>query len=114
MTYSLTDAVEFGMSPFAAFHDLRSRPIGDQAAARSQRTGFRGHAIERSNAYFAEELVDTSQLGIAGENYYWSERNPPYWRRIDGAIPELLVRKTVGEKLRRIDTCLRAVGLELF
>jgi D-alanyl-D-alanine dipeptidase len=76
--------------------------------------GFRNRAIERSNAYFSEELVDARQLGLAGENYYWSERNPPYWRRIDGAIPDLLVRKTVGERLGRINARLRAAGLELY
>jgi D-alanyl-D-alanine dipeptidase len=102
------------MSPFAALNDLRSRPIPGQAGARASRTGFRGCVIERSNAHHSEELLEARLLGVAGENYYWSERNPPYWQRIDGAIPDLLVRKTVGEKLRRINARLRDAGLELF
>jgi D-alanyl-D-alanine dipeptidase len=114
MAYSLAEPAEFGMSPFAALNDLRSRPIGDLGPVRAARTGFRSGIIERSNAHYVEELVATSLLGLAGENYYWSERNPPYWRRIDGAIPDLLVRKSVGEKLRRINVRLRAAGLELF
>jgi D-alanyl-D-alanine dipeptidase len=101
------------MSLFAAFDDLRSRPIGDQAGLRASRAGFRSRVIERSNAHFAEELVDARALGIAGENYYWSARNPPYWRRIDGAVPDLLVRKSVGEKLARINARLKQAGLEL-
>jgi len=56
---------------------LRARPIGDQAAARARRTGYRGHPIARSNAHYGEPLVDVRSLGIAGENYYFGERNPP-------------------------------------
>jgi zinc D-Ala-D-Ala dipeptidase len=114
MTYSLAQPAEFGMSLFGALDALRSRPIGDQAALRAGKSGFRELAIERSNAHFAEAMVDARSLGLAGENYYWSERNPPYWRRIDGAIPDLLLRKTVGTKLARINARLKEAGLELF
>jgi len=114
MTYSLAQPAEFGMSLFGALDALRSRSIGDQTALRAAKTGFRKIAIERSNAHFAEGLVEARSLGLAGENYYWSERNPPYWRRIDGAVPDLLLRKTVGDKLARINARLKAAGLELF
>ena len=102
------------MSLFGALSDLRSRPIGGQAAARSVKSGFRSGQIERSNTYYLEELVDVRDLGIAGENYYHSSRNPPYWRRIGGAVPDLLVRRSVGEKLERINARLGEAGLELF
>jgi len=48
--------------------DLRARPIGDQAAARARKTGYRSHPIARSNAHYGEPLVDVRTLGIAGEN----------------------------------------------
>jgi len=59
-------------------------------------------------------MVDLRDLGIAGENYYHSPRNPPYWRRIDGAVPDLLVRRSVGERLLRINAVLGLAELELF
>jgi zinc D-Ala-D-Ala dipeptidase len=102
------------MPPFGDLEPFRSRPIGDLAAARARREGYRRHPIARSNAHFGEPLVEARALGIAGENFYWSQRNPPYWRRIKGAVPDLLVRRTVGEKLRAVNAHLAETGLELF
>ncbi|MEI9996060.1 MAG: M15 family metallopeptidase [Rhizomicrobium sp.] len=102
------------MSPFGFLDALRSRPIPGVAAARALYTGYRRHPIARSNAYFAEPLVAAQELGLAGENYYYGTRNPPYWRRADGAIPDLLLRQSVAAKLARINARLGEVGLELF
>jgi D-alanyl-D-alanine dipeptidase len=102
------------MSLFGALEELRTRPIPDQAPARVRKSGFRGGKIDRDNTYYLEELVDLRDLGIAGENYYYSSRNPPYWRRIDGAVPDLLIRKSVGEKLARINALLGVTELELY
>ena len=102
------------MSVFGRLEEFRGRPIGNLAQARTRKLGFRGHPIARSNAHFGERLVDAHSLGIAGENFYHSTRNPPYWRRIAGAIPELLVREAVAEKLARINAGLAIEGLELF
>ncbi len=102
------------MSLFGALDALRHRRIDDQSTARSRKSGFRARAIERSNPYYVEEMVDLRDLGIAGENYYHSPRNPPYWRRIDGAVPDLLVRRSVGERLLRINAVLGLAELELF
>ena len=102
------------MSLFGALEELRARPIEDQARMRAPKGGFRSHAIERSNTYYLEELVDLRDLGIAGENYYYSSRNPPYWRRIEGAVPDLLVRKSVGERLVTVNALLGMAELELY
>ncbi len=102
------------MSPFGALSDLRSRPIVDGAGTRARKTGFRRHPIARSNTRYPEVLVEVRGLGLAGENYYHATRNPPYWRRIAGAVPDLLVRTSVGEKLARINARLGAAGLELY
>jgi D-alanyl-D-alanine dipeptidase len=102
------------MSPFGALSDLRSRPIADSAGMRARKTGFRRHLIARSNIYYLEDMVDVRDLGLAGENYYHATRNPPYWRRIEGAVPALLVRQSVGEKLVRINARLGEAGLELY
>ena len=102
------------MSLFAALDELRSRPLPQQTPARARKQGFRGGAIDSSGTYYLEQLVDLRDLGIAGENYYYSSRNPPYWRRIEGAIPDLLVRQSVGDRLVRVNALLGTCELELF
>ena len=114
MTYTLAWLTELDMSLFGALDELRMRPIPEQVSARKRKTGFRSRPIDRFNTYYLEELVDLRDLGIAGENYYHTPRNPPYWRRIDGAVPNLLVRRSVGEKLVRVNAILGLAELELY
>jgi D-alanyl-D-alanine dipeptidase len=102
------------MSLFGALAGLRGEPIGNLAAQRALREGFRTHPINPHAEAFSEPLVDVHDLGIAGENYYHSHRNPPYWRRIEGAVSTLAVRRSVGEKLKRVNARLEASTLELF
>ena len=114
MTYTLARPTELDMSLFGALDELRCRPITDQASARKRKIDFRSCNIARANTYYLEELVDLRDLGIAGENYYYSPRNPPYWRRIEGAIPDLLVRRSVGDNLVGINAVLGLAELELY
>jgi D-alanyl-D-alanine dipeptidase len=59
-------------------------------------------------------LVDLAALGVAGFNYYFAEANPPYFHRAPGAIPDLLVRPAVAEKLLAINAEIAPAGIELF
>jgi len=102
------------MTLFGALDDLRSRPIPQLSELRARKAGYRRHPIARSNAHYGEALSDVRELCIAGENFYWSARNPPYWRRIDGAVPDLKLRQTVADKLARVNVRLGNAGLELF
>jgi len=102
------------MSLFGALEQLRLRAVPQQAPARARKDGFRNRPIDRANTYYLDDLVDLRDLGIAGENHYFSPRNPPYWRRITGSVPDLLVRASVGEKLARINALLGTCELELF
>lgn len=102
------------MSIFESLDTLRATPIPDQAEARARKEGFRGHAIDKNCAAFGESLVNLSDHGITGENYYHSTRNPPYWRRIEGSIPDLLARRAIALKLAGINLVLHEGGLELF
>jgi D-alanyl-D-alanine dipeptidase len=76
--------------------------------------GCRKRAIDLGTRLGNEPLVALHDFGIAGENYYHATRNPPYWRRIEGSIPELLLRRTLAEKLARINERLAPASLELF
>ena len=103
------------MSVFGALEELRSRPIGALSGARVARKGFRQRiALDRDQALFSEPVVDARDAGLAGENFYASNRNPPYWHPIDGATDKLWLRRSVADKLARVNARAGAVGLELF
>ncbi len=103
------------MSVFGVLEELRGRPIGEQAGARAARKGFRQRIpITRDNVLFSEPVVEARDAGLAGENFYASGRNPPYWHRVEGATDKLWLRKSVAEKLARVNGRIAAAGLELF
>jgi D-alanyl-D-alanine dipeptidase len=102
------------MSVFGVLEELRARPIPDQGAVRNRTPGWRAKvAIDHTGPRFQEPLVDLKAHGIAGENYYHSTRNPPYWRRIEGSVPDLLARASVAERLAQVNARIAPVGLEL-
>ena len=101
------------MATIGALSGLRDRPIEGVEASRELKQGFRSHPIEVAGPGHNEPLVDVRDYGVAGENYYFAERNPPYWQRIKGAIPELLVRQAVAERLRRVNERLSPSHLAL-
>jgi D-alanyl-D-alanine dipeptidase len=103
------------MSAFGALEELRNRPIGDLAAARVARKDFRSRiSITRDNALFGEAVIEARDAGLQGENFYASDRNPPYWHRVEGATDKLWLRQSVAEKLGRVNARAAAAGLELF
>ncbi|MDB5741521.1 MAG: D-alanyl-D-alanine dipeptidase, partial [Alphaproteobacteria bacterium] len=103
------------MSAFGELEDLRNRAIGAQAPMRAARVGFRSRiAITRGNALYGEPVVEARDAGLRGENFYASARNPPYWHRVEGATDQLWLRRSVAEKLLRVNARAGAAGLELF
>jgi D-alanyl-D-alanine dipeptidase len=103
------------MSVFGDLEELRRRPIGEQALAREARKGFRRRIpILRDNALFGDDVVEARQAGLAGENYYASSWNPPYWHPVEGATDRLWLRRAVAEKLSRVNARAARAGLELF
>ena len=103
------------MSAFGPLEELRTRPLGDQAGARAARKSFRQRiAIARDNELIGEAVVEARAAGLAGENFYASDRNPPYWRRVEGATDKLWLRSSVAGKLARINARIAESGLELF
>jgi len=103
------------MSVFGPLEELRNRAIGDQAPARAARKGFRTCIpITRDNALYGEAVIEAREAGLAGENFYASGRNPPYWHRVDGATDKLWLRQSVADKLRKVNARIAAAGLEMF
>jgi D-alanyl-D-alanine dipeptidase len=103
------------MAGFGPLEELRSRPIGDLTGARAARKDFRTRvSIRRDDALYAEPLVEARERGLKGANFYAGDRNPPYWHRVDGATDKLLLRRTVNEKLLRVNERAGDAELELF
>ncbi|MES2472815.1 MAG: M15 family metallopeptidase [Pseudomonadota bacterium] len=103
------------MSAFGALEELRNRPIGDLAGLRASRRGFRQRiALASDQALFDEPVVEARAVGLAGENFYASRRNPPYWQPIEGATDRLWLRQTAAGKLARVNARAGEAGLELF
>ena len=92
------------MSIFGALGELRHRPIGDQAASRAARIDCRQRVpIRRDNALFGEAMAQAGDFGLKGVNFYATPNNPPYWLRVEGATEKLLLRRSLGEKLARVN-----------
>ena len=103
------------MSVFGTLQSLRDRPLGDQAPARAARKGFRQRIVlARDNRLFGEAVVEARDWSLKGENFYASDRNPPYWQRVEGATDRLWLRRSVAEKLARVNGRAGEAGLELF
>jgi D-alanyl-D-alanine dipeptidase len=102
------------VSTFGALDGLRRLRIPDQAGAAALKKGYRDHPLDISGPSASEPLVDARHIGLKGENFYASARNPPHYSPIAGAIPELWVRKNVGERLVSVNGRLSKVGLALW
>ncbi len=78
--------------------------------------GYRNIPVQSDHPLFCEALVDIRDYNIAGESYYHrlDGKNRPYCCQLEGSIPEILVRKSVAEKLKEVNHRLRQIGLELF
>jgi D-alanyl-D-alanine dipeptidase len=100
---------------FGGLEELRKTPIPDQTPVRNRAPGWRGKvSIDHACAQFQEPLVDLKAHGIAGENYYYATCNPPYYRRIEGSVPDLLARASVAARLAQVNARIAPQGLELF
>ena len=103
------------MRIFKSLEAMRARPIGPQSGARAARKDCRQRiAIHRDNSLFGEVMVEAHELGLKGENFYAGARNPPYWQKVEGATEKLLLRRSVAEKLARVNGRASEAGLELF
>ena len=99
------------MSDLLAYRD---RPLADEVArAAARRGGYRDHAIDLDDPRGAAPLAELRDHGIAGANAYWIGV-PPYGARVPGAVPDLLLRAPLVERLARVDAWLRAQGLHLW
>jgi zinc D-Ala-D-Ala dipeptidase len=102
------------MTAFGDLQQLRDSPIPTEAVELGAARGYRSLPIDVSREAHTEPLVDVRQFGLAGENFYASSRNPPYYHAIPGAIDRLLLREGVAKRLQAINARLAPADLELW
>src|SRR3989344_3868433 len=88
--------------------------IPDQTIPRDRRRGSRSHPVDLNARENRERAIDVRERGIVGENYYYSSKNPPYWHRAPGSIPELYVREGILDRLGEVNKLLSSFDYELF
>ncbi len=100
---------------FQSLAEYIGKPIPHASHLRVARYGFRRHPINAEHQLYLEEPVNATEYGLAGSNYYYGLlRNPPYNMRIPGAVPYLILRKSVAERLQQVNMFLAQYDLELF
>jgi D-alanyl-D-alanine dipeptidase len=99
---------------WGALGNIRGWPIPDQTRAILYKRGFRNHPIAVRTPEEAEPLVDARKFGLAGENWYASQRNPPHYAPVPGSIAGLFLRRGVAERLAAVDARLAPIGLRVW
>src|SRR5215471_8829324 len=71
--------------------------------------------IDRTDPRSSEPLVRLDSLGIAFDSYYAKTdgMNPPFGRMIEGSRKDIWLRKSVAEKLVRVNDLLRPFEAEI-
>lgn len=102
--------------PFGRLAQLRARGMPPQGEMLALKRGYRSHEIDLSDRASKERLIDVRTLGIRGENFYFSRRNPPHYCPIPGSVQQLWVREGVALRLLEAEQRLREeeLGLWLF
>src|SRR3989449_9894588 len=72
--------------------------------------------VARSDPRGGEPLVQLESVGVAFESYYAKTdgKNPPFCCAIGGSRQDIWLRKSVAEKLGRVNEMLRPYDAELF
>ncbi len=97
--------------PLAA---LRDRPLAAEvAAAAVLRPGYREHAVDLTDPRGADPVAQVRDHGIAGANAYFTGI-APYHARAEGAVPDLLLRRPLIDRLIGVNARLAPYGLELW
>ncbi|WP_371156658.1 M15 family metallopeptidase [Jannaschia sp. 2305UL9-9] len=94
---------------------LRDRPLAAPvASAAALRAGYRDHPVDLTDPRGADRMVDLRHHGIAGRNAYFSGQTAPYHGKVAGAVPDLLLRAPLVDRLKAVDRRLALYGLELW
>ncbi|MDD2678045.1 MAG: M15 family metallopeptidase [Candidatus Paceibacterota bacterium] len=98
----------------SSIEDFYSKKIPNLNKVRTKKKEAKKVPINSWSSFYKERLKDIKKAGLAGENYYYRKNNPPYFQKIPGSIPYLLLRESLVEKLKNINKKLEKIGLEVY
>ncbi|MDP9195407.1 MAG: peptidase M15D vanX D-ala-D-ala dipeptidase [Pseudomonadota bacterium] len=101
-------------SPFGALQALREKPLPPWQPLMDKRHGYRSWPLSLDDSRNQEPLVKASDFGLAGETFYHSVHNPPYYTSVPGAPPWPYLRRGIIDRLLDIQNRLAEAGLELW
>jgi D-alanyl-D-alanine dipeptidase len=99
---------------FGPLNLLRERPIPPLDRTRTKKLTYAQWPIDESHPAYGESLVNASEHGLIGRNYYAHARNPPYWMKAEGAVDALALRQSMAVLLARVNARLKEIGLQLY
>jgi D-alanyl-D-alanine dipeptidase len=72
--------------------------------------------IDKNDPRGLEPLIPLESVGVAFESYYarTDGKNPPFGKAVEGSRQDIWLRKSVAEKLARVNELLRPFDAELF
>lgn len=93
----------------------KSKPVPPSAEVLARKAGYRETVpIDFSGILASEQCVEIRERGVAGDNHYNTQHNPPYYISIPGSVRELYLRQSVAAKLVEVNARLKTVGVELY
>lgn len=100
--------------PMGTAKDWRDVPIPRMSVGTT--TDYHSQAVDMKKVLTAPGLDKVSNYGVAGESFYarTDGLNAPYSKPIAGASPEVLCRKDVALRLKKVNETLSRYGVELF
>lgn len=100
--------------PMATAKNWRDVPIPRTPVGTT--TDYHSQVVDMKKVLTAPGLDKVSNYGIAGESFYARSDglNAPYCKPIAGASPEILCRKDVALRLKKVNESLSGYGAELF
>jgi zinc D-Ala-D-Ala dipeptidase len=87
--------------------NLLTQPIPNLGEARQKKRDYRSFPINRAHSLCNEELVAAHAYGLAGQAYY-SRSNAATGNAVEHVSKEPYLRKSLAEKLQKINTRLSA------
>lgn len=82
------------------------QPVPDMDELRERKKGYNKLPIDTTHSKFSEPIVGIADYGIAGQGYY-SRLNATTGVAVPGAPSNLYLRKSIVEKLAKINTTLQ-------
>ncbi|MEO0466745.1 MAG: M15 family metallopeptidase [Pseudomonadota bacterium] len=101
-------------SIFGDLAPLRDRPITASQQLKTAKATYKSIRADPGHELFNSPLVNLSELGISGAPAYALAQTAPYFVSVPGAPETLMARRSVADKLCRVNARCVPVGLELF